>query len=56
MDAGARAVMLTYATVGYAGVQAVRDAVSVPILGHFAGTGMYYEHAFTGPWPQYGLE
>ncbi|HQZ84741.1 MAG TPA: RuBisCO large subunit C-terminal-like domain-containing protein [Actinomycetota bacterium] len=48
VDAGARAVMLTYATVGYAGVQAVRDAVSVPILGHFAGTGMYYEHAFTG--------
>lgn len=48
VDAGARALMITYATAGYGAVEAVRDAVEVPILGHFAGSGMFFEHAYTG--------
>jgi len=48
VDAGARALMITYATVGYGGLQALRDAVDVPLLGHFAGTGPYFEGPASG--------
>lgn len=48
VDAGARAVMVTYATVGYGGLQDLAEAIEVPILGHFAGTGPYFEGPRTG--------
>lgn len=48
VDAGARAVMVTYATVGYGMVKAVADAVDVPVLGHFAGSGMFFEGSHSG--------
>lgn len=48
VEAGARAVMVTYATVGYGVLQAVSDAVDVPILGHFAGSGMSFEGPRSG--------
>lgn len=48
IDAGARAIMVTYATVGYGVVQALAQAVDVPILGHFAGSGMFFEGPSSG--------
>lgn len=48
VDAGARAVMVCYANVGYGSVEALADAVGVPILGHFAGSAPYFENATTG--------
>ncbi|CAB4926508.1 MAG: transcriptional regulator [Actinobacteria bacterium] len=48
VDAGARAVMATYATVGYGSLEALADAVDVPVLGHFAGAAPYFEGAATG--------
>lgn len=48
VEAGARAVMVTYATVGYGALHALAETVDVPILGHFAGTGPYFEGARSG--------
>ncbi len=48
VDAGARAVMVTYATVGYGAVQSLAEVVGVPVLGHFAGAGPYFEGPATG--------
>jgi 2,3-diketo-5-methylthiopentyl-1-phosphate enolase len=48
VDAGARAVMVTYATVGYGGVQALAETIGVPVLGHFASVGPYFEGPATG--------
>jgi 2,3-diketo-5-methylthiopentyl-1-phosphate enolase len=48
VDAGARAIMVSYATVGYGLLAALTKSVDVPVLGHFAGTGMFYEGAGSG--------
>ncbi|WP_295786285.1 RuBisCO large subunit C-terminal-like domain-containing protein [uncultured Microbacterium sp.] len=48
VDAGARAVMATYATVGYGSLEALAEAVDVPVLGHFAGAAPYFEGPTTG--------
>jgi len=48
VEAGARALMITYATVGYGMLQALAEAVHVPILGHFAGSGMFFEGPASG--------
>ena len=48
VDAGARAVMATYATVGYGALEALAEAVDVPVLGHFAGAAPYFEGPSTG--------
>ncbi len=48
VDAGARAVMVTYATVGYGAVQSLAEVVGVPVLGHFAGSAPYFEGPATG--------
>jgi len=48
VDAGARAVMATYATVGYGSLEALAEAVDVPVLGHFAGAAPYFEGPSTG--------
>ncbi len=48
VDAGAKAVMVTYATVGYGTVQALAAEIGVPILGHFAGSAVYFEGAASG--------
>lgn len=48
VDAGARAVMVTYATAGYGALEALAESVDVPVLGHFAGTGPYFEGSSTG--------
>ncbi len=52
IEAGAKAIMVSYAAVGYSMVRALAESVNVPILGHYAGVGMYYEgpnSGFTSP-------
>lgn len=48
VDAGARALMVTYTTVGLGAVEALAEVVGVPILGHFAGAAPLYEGPRTG--------
>lgn len=48
VDAGARFVMVTYATIGYDALQELAEVAEVPILGHFAGSGMYFEGPGSG--------
>src|SRR6185436_5909353 len=48
VDAGARAVMCAYASVGYGGLQSLSDVVGVPILAHYAAAGPYFEGPGTG--------
>ena len=48
VEAGARALMVTYTTVGLGAVEALADVVGVPILGHFAGAAPLYEGPRTG--------
>lgn len=48
IDAGAKAIMVCYASVGYSMVRALAESVNVPILGHYAGVGMYYEGQNSG--------
>ncbi|MFV0457907.1 MAG: RuBisCO large subunit C-terminal-like domain-containing protein [Actinomycetales bacterium] len=48
VDAGARAVMVSFASVGYGMLQALAETVGVPILGHYASAGMFYEGPRSG--------
>ena len=48
VDAGARAVMVNFAAVGYGALEALADTVGVPILGHYASAGMFYEGPRSG--------
>ena len=48
VDAGARAVMVTYATVGYGTVQALAEVIGVPVFGHFAAAAPFFEGPGTG--------
>ena len=48
VDAGARAVMCAYASVGYGGLQSLSEIVGVPILAHYAAAGPYFEGPGTG--------
>jgi 2,3-diketo-5-methylthiopentyl-1-phosphate enolase len=48
VEAGADAVMINFATVGYGMLHALAGAVEVPVMGHFAGAGMAYEGPASG--------
>ncbi|TPW74857.1 RuBisCO large subunit C-terminal-like domain-containing protein [Schumannella soli] len=48
VDAGARAVMVTYATAGYGSLEALAESVDVPVLAHFAGAAPYFEGETSG--------
>ncbi|MCI1956298.1 MAG: RuBisCO large subunit C-terminal-like domain-containing protein [Oscillospiraceae bacterium] len=48
VEAGAKAVMVNYATVGYGILQSVAESVDVPVLGHYAGSGMFFEGVKSG--------
>jgi len=48
VDAGARAVMCAYASVGYGGLQSLAEVAGVPILAHYAAAGPYFEGPGTG--------
>ena len=48
VEAGARALMVAYTTVGLGAIEMLADVVGVPILGHFAGAAPLYEGPRTG--------
>lgn len=48
IDAGADGIMINFAVVGYSTLKQIAETVNVPILGHSAGAGMYYEGAING--------
>src|SRR6478735_5568450 len=48
VDAGARAVMIAYASAGYGTLQSLSETIGVPILAHYAGATPYFEGAGTG--------
>lgn len=48
VDAGAKAVMCAYASVGFGGMQALAEVVGVPILAHYAAVAPYFEGAGSG--------
>ncbi len=48
VDAGARAVMVNFAALGYGMLGALARSIDVPILGHYAGSGMFYEGTRSG--------
>ncbi len=48
VDAGARAVMLNFASVGYGALEALAEQIGVPVLGHYASAGMFYEGPRSG--------
>lgn len=48
VDVGADAVMVNYAAVGYDVLNHIAETVSVPVLGHYAGAGVYYESDKSG--------
>ncbi len=48
VDAGARALMVAFPAVGYGALHSLAKAAKVPILGHYASSGMYYEGMLSG--------
>lgn len=47
-DAGADGIMLNFAAVGYSVLKQVSETARVPVLGHGAGAGIYYEGTASG--------
>lgn len=48
IDAGAKAIMLNFAAIGYSMLEFLAKECPVPVLGHYAGAGMYYEGINSG--------
>lgn len=48
VDAGAKMVMVNFAAVGIGALQMLRERVTVPIMGHYAGAGPFYEGPCSG--------
>lgn len=48
VELGADAVMVNYAVVGYDVLSYIAKTVDVPVLGHYAGAGVFYESDATG--------
>lgn len=48
VELGADAIMVNYAVVGYDVLNYISETVDVPVLGHYAGAGVYYESDYTG--------
>lgn len=48
VEAGAKALMISYAAVGYSMVRALAETAGVPLLAHYASSGMYFEGVFSG--------
>lgn len=55
IDAGAKALMVSYASIGYSMLRALAENVNVPILGHYAGSGMFYEGPNSGLSSQFAV-
>ncbi len=47
-EAGADGLMINFAVVGYSVLKHVAEHTALPVLGHSAGTGMYFEGAMNG--------
>lgn len=47
-EAGADGLMINFATVGYSVLKMLSENTTLPILGHSAGSGMYYEGTMNG--------
>lgn len=48
IEAGAEAIMVNFAAVGYSVLQHIARTVDVPVLAHCAGAGMFYEGIISG--------
>ena len=48
VDAGAKMIMVNFAAAGIGTLQMLREQVTVPIMGHYAGAGPFYEGACSG--------
>ena len=48
LDAGAKAIMMCFSTVGYSTFQAISEKVDVPVMGHYAASGMCNEGTHNG--------
>ena len=48
VDAGAKAVMCAYASVGFGGMQNLAEVAGVPILAHYAAVAPYFEGPGSG--------
>lgn len=48
IEAGAKAIMLNFATVGLDTMEYISKNVTVPVMGHYAGSGMYCEGLVNG--------
>lgn len=48
VDAGADGIMVNFAAVGYSTLKQIAQTAGVPVLGHAAGAGMYYEGEMNG--------
>lgn len=48
IDAGARAVMASCAAVGYSAFHGLAKVLDVPLMGHYASSGMFYEGMLSG--------
>jgi 2,3-diketo-5-methylthiopentyl-1-phosphate enolase len=48
LDAGAEAVMMCFSTMGYSNFQAISEKIDVPVMGHYAASGMYNEGTHNG--------
>lgn len=47
-EAGAKIVMVNFTAVGFSALQMLRDQIDLPIMGHYAGAGPYYEGPSSG--------
>ncbi|MCI1965042.1 MAG: RuBisCO large subunit C-terminal-like domain-containing protein [Oscillospiraceae bacterium] len=48
VEAGAKAIMVSYAAVGYSMVRALAESAGVPILAHYASSGPLFEGIVSG--------
>lgn len=48
LEAGAKAVMMCFSTVGYSTFQAVSEQISIPVMGHYAASGICNEGLRSG--------
>jgi 2,3-diketo-5-methylthiopentyl-1-phosphate enolase len=48
VDLGADAIMINYSVVGYDVLNHISETVDIPVLGHYAGAGLFYESSFSG--------
>ena len=48
LEAGAKAVMLCFSTVGYSTFRAISEQIPIPVMGHYAASGISNEGLNSG--------